>query len=498
MKNDLSQLSDEAAARLERGGQLFIGGEFCESESGRRAASVDPSSGLPVSSYVLGTAADVDNAVQSARRAFESDEWQRMRPAEREELLHRFASAIEDRRAQIAEIESVDTGMSLKMAYYSISLAVDVVRYMAGWPTKCAGDTIPIGFPDSDDEFFAYTLREAVGVVAAIVPWNAPAELAIWKIAPALAAGCTVVLKPPEDASLTATLIAESAVDAGVPAGVLNVVTGLGGEVGEALVAHCDVDKIAFTGSTETGKRIHAASSKHLARVSLELGGKSPTIVFADADIDEAVNGAGFAAYSLSGQVCVAGSRLYVQSDVYDDFVDRIVAYADALKSGPGLEGDELLVGPLVSERQLKRVCVYIESALDQGATVSTGGNRIEADGYYVRPTVISDVRPDMKVMREEIFGPVLCVARFDTVDEVIEMANDTNYGLAAYIWSKNVSTVHTVSRRLRCGKVIVNYAGAPYPGLAEGGFKESGIGRDLGREGFEQYLELKSVMLRI
>lgn len=494
-RNNYSALDQQARRFLDRAHGFFIDGQW-------QAAStsidvLDPSSAEVVCSIGAGGAAQVDAAVEAAHRAFQHPSWRGLAAPERERLMLRLAELIEANSNLLAQIESVDNGMPLGFAQINVGGAVGVLRYMAGWPSKIVGDTVDVKMPFPGSQFFAYTTREAVGVVGAIVPWNVPLMMAIWKLAPALAAGCTVVLKPAEDASLTALVLADLISQAGFPPGVVNIVTGYGREAGEALVRHPLVAKISFTGSTETGKHINRLATDTLKKVTLELGGKSPTIVFADADLEQAIAGAANAIFTNSGQICVAGSRLYVQRGIFDQVVEGVARHADRLVMGAGLDPRSQL-GPLINQRQAERVQGYVQRAQEGGASLLTRRAPVDAEGFFVAPAVLADVRQADALVQEEIFGPVLAVLPFDDLEEAASLANDNPYGLAATVWSSAISQVHRLVPLLKCGKVSVNTDGFPYPALPEGGTKQSGFGRDLGREGLDGYLESKTVLVRV
>lgn len=493
--NDYARLGQAARTFFDRSHGHFIDGQWVQANAD--LAVLDPSSGRQIAVIGAGGAIEIDAAVQAAHLAFHNPAWRAMPPVQRERLMLRLAELIESNAALLAEIESVDNGMPLGFANINVGGAAGVLRYMAGWPSKIVGDTVDVKMPFPGSQFFGYTAREAVGVVGAIVPWNVPLMMAIWKLAPALAAGCTVVLKPAEDASLTALLLADLIAESGFPAGVVNIVTGFGREAGEALVNHPLVSKISFTGSTETGKHINRLATDSLKKVTLELGGKSPTIVFADADLEQAIAGAANAIFTNAGQICVAGSRLYVQRGIYDQVIDGVARYADRLALGAGLDPTTQL-GPLINARQAARVQGYVQQARDGGASLVTRRAPVDAEGFFVAPAVLADVRQKDALVQEEIFGPVLAVMPFDDLDEAAVLANDSIYGLAANIWSSSLSQVHQLIPRLKCGKVSVNTDGFPYPALPEGGTKQSGFGRDLGREGLDGYLETKTVLVRV
>jgi phenylacetaldehyde dehydrogenase len=495
-RNDYARLSQPAQIFLDRIHGHFIDGQWHAPAS--TLAVLDPSSGLQISAIGAGGAAEVDMAVQAAHYAFSNPTWRDLPPLERERLMLRLADLIDANALELAQIESVDNGMALGFAHMNVWAASQLLRYTAGWASKIVGDTVDVKMPIPDSQFFAYTSREAVGVVGAIVPWNVPLMMAIWKLAPVLATGCTLVLKPAEDASLTSIMLADLIAQAGFPAGVVNIVTGLGREAGEALVRHPLVNKISFTGSTETGKHINRLATDTLKKVTLELGGKSPTLIFDDADLTKASLGAANAIFTNSGQICVAGSRLYVQRSVFDQVVESVARHADQLVIGAGLTPTSQ-IGPLINARQAKRVSGYVRRARDAGATLVTRRNAIESEGgFFVAPTVIAGISQQNAIVQEEIFGPVLAVLPFDDLDEAIALANDTVYGLAASVWSENISRVHQVIPRLKSGKVAVNTEGFPHPALPEGGTKQSGFGRDMGFESLDGYLETKSVLVKI
>jgi len=485
------------ASFLRRPARLLIGGEWVQSESSVRIPVIDPATGAEIASIADANRADVDKAVAAAREAFEKGAWASMSPADREALLWRLADLIDEHKDELAELESIDNGKTKFMAsVVDVPGARNHFRYMAGWATKIEGSTIEISVrPPEGGRINAYTRREPVGVVAQIIPWNFPLVMAAWKLGPALAAGCTCVLKPAEQTPLTALRLGELIIEAGFPAGVVNILTGYGETVGAALVTHPGVDKIAFTGSTLVGKMINKAATDSLKRVSLELGGKSPVIVLPDADVDTVIGGAAGAIFFNAGQVCAAGSRLYVHRKIFDRVVEGVGGAAHSIRLGPGLDPGTQM-GPLVSREQQERVMGYIESGRAEGASIIAGGEAPAHPGYYVRPTVIADVKGSMRVVQEEIFGPVLVAQRFDDLDEVAALANDTSFGLSASIWSNDLRAVHRLVPKIKAGTVWVNTHGPVDANMPFGGFKQSGLGREHGRVGIEMYTELKSVCM--
>ncbi|NMO05108.1 aldehyde dehydrogenase family protein [Gordonia sp. TBRC 11910] len=475
----------------------LIDGADVASASGATFPTLDPSNGEVLAQVSTGTAEDVDLAVAAARRALRGP-WKDMTPGERGKILWKIADLIEERTDEFAVLESLDTGKSVTIARaVDVPLVVEWFRYFAGWPSKLEGATIPVTAPAGPGKYHAYTRREPVGVVGAIIAWNFPLLLVSWKLAPALAAGNTVVLKPAEQTPLTASLFGQVLRDAGVPDGVVNIVHGDGPGVGAPLVAHPDVDKISFTGSTEVGKEIVRAAAGNLKKVTLELGGKSPNIIFADADLAEAIPGAANAIFFNQGEACTAGSRLFVHTDVYDEVVAGLAEIARGLKVGRGMDVDTV-IGPVVSDQQLERVLGYLQSGADEGARVVTGGGRHGDVGYFVEPTILADTRPGMRVVDEEIFGPVLTVQRFESTEEVIEAANATAYGLAGGIWTKDLARAHAVAAELRAGSVWINSYNVLDPALPFGGYKQSGWGREHGVAVFDSYTETKTVVVPI
>lgn len=476
--------------------KLLIDGEWVEAASGKTFPSINPSTGATIAHLAEGDAIDVDRAVAAARRAFEGP-WSRVTPAERQWMIWLLADLIEENYEELRLLEVLDMGSPIgRSPEAGATRAVEVLRYYAGWATKIQGETIPNSVPGS---VFSYTLREPVGVVASIVPWNGPLSNALWKIAPVLATRCTMVLKPAEEAGLTAIRLGELICESEIPDGVVNIVTGFGETAGAALASHRDVDKVAFTGSTLTGQAIVRASAGNLKRVSLELGGKSPDIVFADADLDKAVPGASMAVFGNSGQVCCAGTRLFVERPIYDEFVARMSKFASTLRVGDSLDPDTQ-IGPLVSAQQLDRVVGYLDLGPIEGARVTVGGERLTdgplKDGYFVPPTVFADVTDDMRVARDEIFGPVACVLPFDTVDEVVARANKTEFGLGGGVWTRDVGKVHKVSAAIRTGAIWVNSYLHFDSAVPFGGYKMSGWGNELGAHSLDEYLNVKSIWI--
>jgi phenylacetaldehyde dehydrogenase len=464
--------------------QLLIDGEWVDAKDGQTFDTVNPATEDVLVQVAQASAVDADRAVVAARNAFEAGSpWQRMTPRERSHLLWRIGD------------ESLDNGKSLASARGDVGVAAELFRYFAGWATKMEGTTIPMSVPGR--EFHAYTRREAIGVVAGIVPWNFPLTMAAFKIIPSITAGNTVVLKPAEQTPLTALYLGQLLLEAGVPAGVVNILPGFG-DAGAALVDHFDVDKVAFTGSTEVGKKIAAGASKNLKKVSLELGGKAPNIIFNDADLEAAIAGAALAGYFNEGQCCVNGSRLYVQRDVFDEVIAGVAEAAKAIRVGDAFD-PATTMGPLVSQEQHEKVMGYVRGAVADGATLAAGSADPAADkGYFFSPTLITDVTEQMAVQTDEIFGPVITAIPFDTEDEVVAAANNTVYGLAAGVWSRDLGTAHRVGSKLRAGTVWLNTWHADDVTLPRGGFKQSGWGRELGSFGLDDYTELKTVIAEL
>jgi phenylacetaldehyde dehydrogenase len=474
--------------------QLFIDGQWADAASGKTFETPNPATGETLARVAEGDAEDINRAVRAARRAFEDGPWSRMTPSERGRIIWRIGDLILEHLDELAQLESLDNGKPFAVARAAdVTLAADMFHYMAGWATKIEGNTINISVPYMPGaNFHSYTLREPVGVVGQIIPWNFPLLMAAWKLGPALATGNCVVLKPAEQTPLTALRLAGLMAEAGLPEGVVNVVSGFGETAGAALAAHNDVDKVAFTGSTEVGKLIANAATGNLKKVSLELGGKSPNVVFDDAD-PSAIEGAANAIFFNHGQCCCAGSRLYVQQGRFDEVVDGVAEIAKSIKLGPGMEPGTQM-GPMVSDEQLRRVTGYVESGKAEGATALSGGGRHGDRGYFVEPTVLTNTRPDMKVVREEIFGPVVVAAPFSDLDEVAAAANGTPYGLGAGIWTKDISKAHALAKKIKAGSVWINCYNVFDAALPFGGYKQSGWGREMGHEVLEAYTEVKAV----
>jgi len=494
----LAQVDPRVASFIAKPRKMLINGNWVESVSGKTFPSYDPSTGEVLATVAEGDRADIDLAVKAARKAFEGP-WRKMSPSQRGKLIWKLGDLIDSRVEEFAFLESLDNGKPLTIARAAdVPLAAELFRYMAGWANKLEGNTIPLSVPYTPKaKYLSYTLREPIGVVGQIIPWNFPLLMAAWKLGPALATGCTVVLKPAEQTPLSALLLGELIVEAGFPEGVVNIVPGYGETAGAALAAHMDVDKVAFTGSTEVGKLIVHAATGNLKKVSLELGGKSPNVVFKDADLDTAIPGAASAIFFNHGQCCCAGSRLYVEKPVFDQVIDGIVAQAKKIKVGPGLDSSTDM-GPLVSEEQMNRVCGFLESGLSQGAKAAVGGHKAADKGYFVEPTVLVDTREDMKVVQEEIFGPVVTAMPFTDPEEIISRANDNIYGLAAGVWTKDISKAHRTAERLNAGTVWINCYNIFDAALPFGGYKQSGWGREMGHEVLNNYTQTKAVCARI
>jgi phenylacetaldehyde dehydrogenase len=473
--------------------RMLINGKWVEAASGKTFPTYDPATGEVLSNIAEGDREDINRAVTAARAAFETGPWAKMPPSERGRLIWKLGDLIEKYSEEFAQLESLDNGKPLKVARVAdVPLAADHFRYYAGWATKIEGNTIPLGLAPQG-KFLAYTLREPVGVVGQIIPWNFPLLMAAWKLGPALTAGCCVVLKPAEQTPLSALRLGELIQEAGFPEGVVNIVPGYGETAGAALAAHPDVDKVAFTGSTEVGKLILHAAAGNLKKVSLELGGKSPNIVFDDADVDKAIAGAASAIFFNHGQCCCAGSRLFIEKDIFDKVVDGVSRHAESIRVRPGFD-PECDMGPLVSEEQMNRVCGYLDSGKQEGAKAVAGGARLGNKGYFVKPTVLINTNENMKVVQEEIFGPVVTAMPFTDATDVIPKSNDTIYGLAAGIWTKDIKKAHALAAKLRAGTVWINCYNIFDAALPFGGYKQSGWGREMGHEVLENYTEVKSV----
>jgi phenylacetaldehyde dehydrogenase len=488
-------MSPKLSAFVSRKHKLLIGGEWVESVSGQRLEVHDPGTGEVVGHIPNGGTKDVDRAVAAARRAFDNGPWSSMSGADRGQLIWKLAARLEELSDELAEIEALDAGKPLGYAKVAdLLLTRALYYYFAGWASKIAGETLTLSRPG---EFHAYTLREPVGVVGLITPWNFPLVLAAYKLAPALASGCTVILKPAEQTSLSAIRLGEILQEVGFPPGVVNIVTGDGESAGAPLVAHPRVDKISFTGSTEVGKRIVRSAANDLKRVSLELGGKSPMFVFPDADLEVAIPGTAGAIFFHQGQVCTAGSLLYVHEKIYDKLVEGIAGIAGKIRPDHGLKPD-VEMGPLISQQQLDRVHGYVQAGRREGAEVVVGGERVGGRGYYFQPTVLAQTNSEMSVVREEIFGPVLCAMPFsdDDLDRVASIANASSYGLAASVWTRNLKIAHKLARRIRAGNIWINAHNLYDPNMAFGGYKQSGWGRECGYHAIELFTEVKSVVV--
>ena len=486
-------LGSAATAFLAKPHKLLIDGKWVDARSGKTFAVEDPATEEKIADVPAGDKADIDLAVAAARRAFETGPWSRISPAERSRLVWRLGDLLERHADEFAELEALDNGKPVTNARQGdVQGSIDMFRYMAGWATRLNGETIPVS---SAGNWHAYTLREPVGVVGQIIPWNFPLMMAAWKLAPALAAGCTIVLKPAEQTPLSALRFGELIQEAGFPPGVVNIVTGFGETAGAALAEHPDVDKVAFTGSTEVGKLIVKAAAGNLKRVSLELGGKSPAIVFPDADLDLAIAGTADAIFYNQGQCCTAGSRLFAHKSVYERVVAGVSEAAGKLKVGHGLD-PSVNLGPLVSKEQHQRVTGFLESGRKEGAEVVTGGSVIGNQGYFVEPTVLARTNRDMRVVREEIFGPVVCVQSYDEddLDAIARFANDTEYGLQASVWTRNLKVAHTMARKIKAGTICINNHNYGDPAWPFGGYKQSGWGREMGEEVINNYTETKAV----
>jgi aldehyde dehydrogenase (NAD+) len=479
-------------------GKLFINGRWEDSDEGRTIDIINPATGELLTTVPDADACDVDRAVKAARESFEKKTWRGMDPSKKEKILWNIAETLDRHRDELAVLESLENGKTVREAAGAdVAPAVDAFRYYAGWVRKIYGETIPV-----DGPYLNYTLREPIGVVGAIVPWNYPLQLAVWKVAPALACGCSVVLKPSEMTPLTALKLAEYCMEAGLPEGVLNVVTGYGKTAGEAMGLHMDIDKISFTGSIRTARRLMAASGEsNLKRLSLELGGKSPNIIFPDCDMEAAAKAAFWGIFANKGEICSAGSRLLVHQDIHDKFLDELAARAKKMKVGDPLD-KATQMGSQISSRQMDTILDYIQSGKEQGAKVLCGGERdtegAKSKGFFIKPTIFSEVRPDMRIAQEEIFGPVLAAIRFQDPDEAVAIANGTIYGLVAAVWTRDVKLAHRLAGDIKAGSVWINTYNGFDTGSPFGGYKQSGFGRDLGAYALDQYTNVKSVWIAL
>ncbi|MCK2018228.1 MULTISPECIES: aldehyde dehydrogenase family protein [Peribacillus] len=473
--------------------KLLINGELVEAASGKTFETLDPSNGKVLAVVSEAGPEDVDKAVKAARTAFDKGPWKKMSASDRSRLIYKLADLMEEHKEALAQLDTLDNGKPIgETTNADVPLAIDHFRYYAGWTTKIVGQTIPVA-----GNYFNYTRHEAVGVVGQIIPWNFPLLMAAWKLGAALATGCTIVLKPAEQTPLSALYLGQLALEAGFPPGVLNVIPGFGETAGSPLVDHPDVDKIAFTGSTSVGKMIMRQASATVKKISLELGGKSPNIILPDADMSKAIPGALMGIMFNQGQVCCAGSRLYIQKKSYDNVVADLVSHAKNIKQGAGLD-PSTQIGPLVSSEQMERVGGYIEKGKSEGAEVVTGGNYGQGEGYFVTPTIFAGVEDEMTIAKEEIFGPVVAAMPFDDLDDVINRANNSEYGLAAGLWTQDVKKAHYVANELKAGTVWVNCYNAFDAASPFGGYKQSGIGREMGSYALDNYTEVKSVWINL
>ena len=487
----MTQITSDTTA-LANPTKILINGQWVEPASGKYYDNINPTTGESIGPVAEGSAEDIDRAVQAARAAFDDGPWSRLHPADRGRLVMKFAELVRENARQLAEIDARDAGKPVTNSLrVDIPAAIDCLEYYAGWADKIHGETVPVRGP-----MFTYLLRQPVGVVGQIIPWNFPVMMAAWKLGPALATGCTVILKPAEQSPLSALRLGELAQEAGFPPGVVNIVTGFG-EAGAALVEHPSVDKIAFTGSPEVGRIIVRASAATLKKVSLELGGKSPNIVLADADVKAAIKGASAGVFFNQGEVCSAGSRIIVERSVYEPFLEGLNERARTIRVGDPLD-EKTYMGPVVSEEQFDRVLSYIDIGKDEGARLVAGGERIGDHGFFVQPTIFADVDNRMRIAQEEIFGPVASVIAINDVEEAVRVANDTCYGLAAAVWTKDVQKAHAVAHKVRAGTVWVNTYGATDTRSPWGGFGDSGFGRELGRQALDLYTEYKSVWIAL
>ncbi|MBI4533448.1 MAG: aldehyde dehydrogenase family protein [Candidatus Melainabacteria bacterium] len=477
--------------------KLLIDGKWIPAESGKTFETKNPATDEVLAKVAEGDKVDIEKAVKAARQAFEKGPWRKMSAAARGRLLYKLADAIEEHAEEFAQLETLDNGKPIRESrHVDVPQTVETFRYYAGWATKLEGETLNV-----NDNFFNYTLREPVGVVGQIIPWNFPLLMAAWKFGPALATGNTVILKPAEQTPLTALRLGELICEVGFPDGVVNIVTGFGpNAAGEALATHMDVDKIAFTGEDKTGREIVKASTVNLKRVSLELGGKAPNIVFADADIDAAIKGAITGIFFNQGQVCCAGSRLFLERPIYDEFLSKLTHQANSLRQGPGLD-EKTQIGPQVSKEQLDRILSYIDIAKKEGASLACGGERPAGElsrGYFVKPTIFKGVQNSMRIAQEEVFGPVLAVIPFTSAEDIAEQANKVTYGLSGAVWTKDIKKAHRLAAQIKAGTIWVNCYNVFDPAVPFGGYKMSGYGRELGKHAIELYTNIKSVWVNV
>lgn len=488
-------ITERAREFLSKQPRMYIDGQFKVSSSGETIDSIEPSTASLITAIPSATEGDIDLAVTAARNAFDNGVWTKLKPNEREKIMHRLADLIEEHAQTIAEIETLDNGKAITGCLeVDVATGADLLHYMAGWPSKVQGATRDISFPG---EKFAFTLREPVGVVAAIVPWNWPFNMAMWKLAAPLAAGCTLVMKPAQQTSLSLLFFAELCEEAGIPAGVVNIVSGRGSSVGNYLASHSGIDKVSFTGSTEVGIKVGQAGLENMTKLTLELGGKSPMIAFEDANLDALASATLDSVYFNAGQVCSAGSRLYVHRSIYDEAIATIKKTIESIKIGPGLD-PETIMGPVISASAQKYILDYIEKGINEGAELVSGGNAVERNGFFVEPTLLANCTNKMTVVQEEIFGPVLCVIPFDDEEEVVLLANDNIYGLAASVWTQDITRALRVVPKIKAGSVWVNGHDLVDNAMPFGGYKKSGFGRDLGPEQLDHFYETKAVVVNL
>ena len=492
MANQTLELSSKVSEFLKGTKKLYIGGKFVESASSKTFETINPATGEVLATVYEAEEKDIDLAVKAAKRAFETGPWSKMSGAEKAKLIFKLTDLIEEHQEELAQLDTLDNGKPISESRaLDVPNAIEEFRYFAGWATKNMGQTIPVS-----GNFLNYTRHEPVGVVGQIIPWNFPISMLSWKVAPALAAGCTVVLKPAEQTPLSALYFAELVEKAGFPPGVVNIVPGFGPTAGQAIVEHPDVNKIAFTGSTVVGKKLMKQAADTMKRVTLELGGKSPNIILPDADLSKAIPGVFTGIMFNQGEICSAGSRVYVHKSQYEEVVAGMVKLAKEVKLGNGLDA-ETTMGPLVSKKQQDRVFEYINIGIKEGAKLATGGGKL-GEGFFIEPTIFIDVEEHMTIAKEEIFGPVVVVMPYDTIEEVIERANSSAYGLGAGVWTENLKTAHNVANQLKSGSVWINCYDAIDPASPFGGYKESGFGREMGSYALENYTEVKSVWVNL